>query len=81
MVHSPRAALRSMPPMTQSMMVARSNSAITPSIWTSMRPAAVEVSNGSVALRKATPASSSSSRICASPRTVRASRSTFVDQQ
>ena len=32
--HSPRAALRSIPAMTRSMMVARSNSANTPSIWT-----------------------------------------------
>jgi hypothetical protein len=55
----------------------RSNSANTPSICTIIRPAAVEVSNGSEAERKATPAPSSFSRIRASPPTERASRSTL----
>jgi hypothetical protein len=62
--------------MTRSMMVSRSNSANTPSICTIIRPAGVEVSNGSVALRKATPAESSSSSTWARPRTDRERRST-----
>ncbi len=53
-----------MPAMTRSMMVARSNSANTPSICTIIRLAGVAVSNGSVAERKATPAASSSSSTC-----------------
>jgi hypothetical protein len=56
--------------------VARSNSAKTPSICTIIRPAEVEVSNGSVAERKRTPAPSSRSRIWARPLTERESRST-----
>ena len=51
-----------MPAMTRSMMTSRSNSANTPSIWTSIRPTGVEVSNGSVADRNATSASARSSR-------------------
>src|SRR5712692_9841178 len=47
----PRAALRSMPAMTRSIRVSRSNSANTPSIWTIIRPAGVAVSKGSVADR------------------------------
>jgi hypothetical protein len=65
-----------MPAMTRSMMVALSNSAKTPSIWTIIRPAGLAVSNGSVADRKATPAVSRSSSTWASPRTERDSRST-----
>ena len=45
----PWRALRSMPAMTRSMMVSRSNWANMPSICTSIRPIGVEVSNGSVA--------------------------------
>ncbi|HXQ60296.1 MAG TPA: hypothetical protein VN799_09355 [Acidimicrobiales bacterium] len=71
----PWAALRSMPAMTRSMMVARSNSANTPSIWTIMRPAAAWVSKGSVADLKATPTVSRSSITWARPRTLRESRS------
>src|SRR6266540_564645 len=56
----------------------RSNSASTPSIWTIMRPAGVAVSNGSVALRKATPAVSRSSRRWVSPRMERERRSTLA---
>nr|WP_280334488.1 hypothetical protein [Nocardia wallacei] len=41
--------------MTRSMMVSRSNWANMPSIWTSILPMAVEVSNGSVADRNTTP--------------------------
>jgi len=63
--------------MTRSTMVARSNSAKTPSICTIIRPAELAVSNGSVAERKRTPALSSWSRICARPRTERESRSTL----
>ncbi|HLI55111.1 MAG TPA: hypothetical protein VKU88_12345 [Acidimicrobiales bacterium] len=62
--------------MTRSMIVARSNSANTPSIWTIILPAAVVVSKGSVAERKATPAVSRASRRVARPRTERAKRST-----
>jgi hypothetical protein len=62
--------------MTRSTIVARSNSAKTPSICTIIRPAGEAVSNGSVAERNSTPAASSRSRICASPRTERESRST-----
>ncbi|MGD0983678.1 MAG: hypothetical protein ABSA65_07650 [Acidimicrobiales bacterium] len=62
--------------MTRSMMVARSNSANTPSIWTIIRPAGVAVSNGSVAERKATPATSRASSRLARPRTDLAKRST-----
>ena len=56
----PWAGVRSIPAMTRSMMVARSNSAKTPSICTIIRPAALAVSNGSVTDRNATPAWSSS---------------------
>ena len=65
-----------MPAMTRSMMVARSNSAKTPSIWTIIRPAADVVSNGSVAERNPTPAASRVSNTSANPRTERESRST-----
>jgi hypothetical protein len=65
-----------MPAITRSTMVARSNSANTPSIWTIIRPAAGVVSKGSVTERKATRASSRSSRSWARPRTVRESGST-----
>ncbi|MDA8292960.1 MAG: hypothetical protein M0040_01120 [Actinomycetota bacterium] len=65
-----------MPAITRSTMVARSNSAKTPSIWTIIRPAALVVSNGSVAERKATPAASKSSSSWARPRTERENRST-----
>ena len=60
-VHWPWAALRSIPPITRSMRISRSNSANTASICTIIRPAGVEVSNGSVADRNPTPAWSSSS--------------------
>src|SRR5712691_3334980 len=59
----------------RSMMVARSNSGKTPSICTIIRPAGLVVSNGSVAERKPTPASSRSARIWASARTEAASAS------
>jgi hypothetical protein len=62
--------------ITLSTMVARSNSAKTPSIWTIIRPAGVVVSKGSVAERNATPAVSRSSRSWARPRTEREKRST-----
>jgi hypothetical protein len=48
-----------MPTMTWSTMVTRSNSADTPSICTIVLPAGVAVSNGSVAERNATRATSS----------------------
>lgn len=65
-----------MPATTRSMMVARSNSAKTPSNWTSIRPVGVEVSMGSVAERKATPDCSSSSRSPTKTFRDRAKRST-----
>ena len=65
-----------MPAMTRSMMVARSNSANTPSIWTIILPAAEVVSNGSVAERNPTPAASRVSSTSARPRTERDRRST-----
>jgi len=61
-----------MPAMTRSMIVARSNSAKTPSICTIIRPGAEVVSNGSEAERKPTSAASSCSSSCVSPRAERA---------
>jgi hypothetical protein len=72
----PLAALRSTPSMARSMIVSRSNSANTPSICTSMRPTAVEVSNGSVADRNTTSASSRSSSRLVRSRRLRENRST-----
>jgi hypothetical protein len=65
-----------MPLTTRSMMVARSNSANTPRSCTSIRPVAVEVSMGSVAERKATPAASNTSSSPTSTFRERAKRST-----
>jgi len=64
-----------MPLMTRSMIISRSNSN-TPSICTSIRPAGVEVSNGSVAERKVTPERSSSSSRVTRSRMRRVNRST-----
>jgi hypothetical protein len=61
----------------RSTIISRSNSANTPSICIIIRPAAVEVSKGSEADRKATPAPSSSSSTLANPPVERASRSTL----
>ncbi|MBB4697942.1 hypothetical protein BKA14_008090 [Actinoplanes abujensis] len=72
----PLAALRSIPAMTRSMTVSRSNSANTPSIWTSIRPTGVAVSNGSVAERNTTSASASSSSRLVRSRRLREKRST-----
>jgi len=57
--------------MTRSMMVARSNSAKTPSICTIIRPEGVAVSKGSVAERNDTPPWSSCSSNPARPLTER----------